>query len=84
MNPKEYRKTLLRYRGQMARDPQIDDITYDAYSWWMKQQLKEMSLEMKNTRVGARVPLRIRLKNLVALILTQNGATVKEAKHASH
>ena len=83
MSPKEYRKTLLRYRGQMAIDPQIDDVTYDAYTWWMNQQFEEMSLEMKKAALGGRLSLRIRLKNLIALILTHNGANVKEVSHGS-
>jgi hypothetical protein len=84
MSPAEYRKTLLRYRSRMAADHQIDDITYDAYVWWMNKQLAEIKEEKKKAALGGQLGLRIRLKNLVALILTHNSAPVKEAKHASH
>lgn len=80
MSPAEYRKTLLRYRSRMAADPQIDDITYDAYVWWMNQQLAEIKQEKKKAALGGQLGLRIRLKNLIALILTHNSASVKGVK----
>lgn len=80
MSPSSYRKTLQRYRGRMARDPQIDDVTYDAYIWWMNQQLGEMDQEKKKAAIAGRLGLRVRLKNLVVAILTHNSASVKGVK----
>lgn len=80
MNASDYRKTLHRYRTRMAADPQIDDVTYDAYIWWMNKQLEEIEQENKKAALGGQLGLRIRLKNLIALILTHNSASVKEAR----
>ncbi|UKS27175.1 hypothetical protein LOZ80_37945 [Paenibacillus sp. HWE-109] len=84
MSPAKYRKTLTRFRTRMAADAQIDDVTYDAFVWWMNQQLAEMDQEKKKAAVEGQLGLRVRLKNLVVAILTHNSAAVKEAKHASH
>jgi len=75
----EYREKLNDYRKRMFRNIKLDAEVCCAASDWMYSEVAQMEQEMKNTRVAARVPLRIRLKNLVALILTQNGAAVKEA-----
>lgn len=80
MSQAEYRKTLFRYRTRMAANPQIDDITYDAYVWWMNKQLSEIKEEKKKAAVEGQLGLRIRLKNLIALILTHNSASVKGVK----
>jgi hypothetical protein len=77
MSPVEYRKTLLRYRTRMAASPQIDDITYDAYVWWMNKQLAEIKEENKKAAIAGRLGLRVRLKNLLLAIVAQDSPRVK-------
>jgi hypothetical protein len=76
----QYRAKLFDYRGRMCRDTSIDDLTYDAYCWWMNEQLREMEQEMKKKRPARRSSLRTRLKDLLSSSLTQTPAGVKEAQ----
>lgn len=81
MSEAEYREKLADYRNRMFRNVKLDAEVCCAASDWMYSEVAQMEQEIKNNRVAARLPLRIRLKNLIALILTQNGAMVKEVVH---
>lgn len=77
MSEAEYRRKLERYRVGINRSPQTDAETVAAYFDWMNGELADMEREKKNNRVAARLPLRVRLKNLLLLILSQNRPVVK-------
>lgn len=79
----DYRRKLERYRIGINRSTAIDTNTAAGYFDWMSGELAQMEQEKKNTRVAARVRLRVRLKNLVVAILSQNRTAVKGAsEHA--
>lgn len=80
MSAKEYRKQLREIKGRLCRDASIDNVTYDAYCWWMNKELTEMEQEMKKNRPARRSSLRARLKVLLVSILAQAPVGVKEVR----
>lgn len=77
---RDYRRKMERYRVGINRSTACCPNTSAVYFDWMNGEIAQMEQEKKNTRAGARVPLRIRLKNLVMVILSQNGRSVKGAR----